>query len=73
MKESFDKFFVPSSCHRCGSEKAKLMFTMSWFTTEKICFDCADKEDKIKKTLREKGIMDAMEGCGFIPFSKEVN
>ena len=29
--------------------------------------DCTDKEKPIKKALRDKGITDAMEGCGYIP------
>ena len=68
-----DKFFMPGSCDRCGSESAKLAFTMSWFTDEKICLLCADKEDEIKSWLRSMGVKDAMEGCGFMPLSEEVN
>jgi len=40
---------------------------MSWFTEETICMECSDKERTIKRALIDKGIYDAMEGCGFIP------
>jgi len=53
-------------CDRCD-ESLNNISIMSWFTTETICMNCSDKENKIKKTLREKGITNAMEGCGFVP------
>jgi hypothetical protein len=63
--ESKDRFFTASKCGRCGGDLSAR--TMSWFTTETICADCAAKEQDIKRALRAKGIDDAMEGCGYIP------
>ena len=41
---------------------------MSWFTEERICIPCSDKEDEIKKKMREKGINPVtFEGCGYVP------
>jgi hypothetical protein len=41
---------------------------MSWFTEERICIPCSEKEDDIKKKLREKGLDPLKyEGCGYIP------
>ena len=31
-------------CQRCGKETSG--FTMSWFNTDLVCFDCKDKETK---------------------------
>jgi hypothetical protein len=28
---------------------------------------CSDKEAEINRKLRERGIKDAMKGCGFVP------
>lgn len=59
-----DKFFNQTTCDRCsGDLKVR---TMSWFTAETICMDCSDKEERIKRKLREQGESDT-EGCGFIP------
>lgn len=60
-----DDFFSKRNCDRCsGDLKVR---TMSWFTEQTICMKCSDEESKIKTALREKGIKDAMEGCGYIP------
>jgi len=60
-----DDFFSKRNCDRCGKElDARIM---SWFTTETICMDCSDIEKVIKEKLREMGIKDAMEGCGYVP------
>lgn len=54
-----------TSCDRCGGElKAR---TMSWFTEDTICMDCSNKEQVIKRALRDKGDSSAMEGCGYVP------
>jgi hypothetical protein len=45
-----------------------MMYTMSWFTEERICIPCSEKEDEIKKKMRSKGIdISTLEGCGYIP------
>ena len=62
-----DTFFESRCCDRCGSESAKRISTMSWFTEEKICMECSAKESEIKKALRAKGDKGAMEGCGYVP------
>jgi hypothetical protein len=46
---------------------------MSWFTEETICMTCSKAEGVIKKELREKGISNAMEGCGYVPNPEEVS
>lgn len=60
------KFFTQKNCDRCGQElDARIM---SWFTSDTICLDCADKEDKIKAQLRAQGESpNSYEGCGYIP------
>ena len=60
-----DTFLNQTNCDRCGG--GLKIRTMSWFTEETICSECSDKEAEIKKKLREKGIQNAMEGCGYIP------
>ena len=60
-----DRFFSKKTCDRCGGSLE--IRTMSWFTRETICMDCSDAEDKIKRALRERGVADAMEGCGYLP------
>lgn len=60
-----DRFFSQTNCDRCGS--VLHVRTCSWFTEETICGDCSTMEDPIKAKLREKGIENAMEGCGYIP------
>lgn len=60
-------FLSVENCQRCGASLKGKARTMSWFTTETICMDCSAKEDKIKQKLREKGIENAMEGCGYVP------
>ena len=61
-----DLFFSQTNCDRCKQplQRARIM---SWFTTETICMDCSKKEGDIKNALRDKGISDAMEGCGYVP------
>ena len=67
-----DDFFTQENCDRCGDNLH--IRTTSWFTEETICGNCHNKEQFIKKELREKGIKDAMEGCGYVPQSiKESN
>ena len=58
-------FLSKSNCDRCGGDLK--VRTMSWFTEGTICMTCSDKEKAIKTALREKGIQNAMEGCGYIP------
>jgi len=60
-----DPFFTQTYCDRCSNDLR--VRTMSWFTTETICMECSAKEDVIKQKLRERGIEDAMEGCGYVP------
>ena len=65
-----DKFFAKAKCDRCdGSLKVR---SKSLFTLDTICTKCSDKEDIIRKRLREKGISGAMEGCGYIPNPDKV-
>ncbi len=59
-------FFEQKHCDRCGADLGGCR-TMSWFTTETICMDCCVKEDAIKKALRARGDVSAMEGCGYVP------
>jgi len=66
MNNMSDSFFKVESCDRCGQTPLTIR-QMSWFTEETLCMDCTDKEKPIKKALRDKGITDAMEGCGYIP------
>lgn len=41
---------------------------MSWFTEQRICIACSEKEDEIKKKLKEKEPhASSWEGCGYIP------
>jgi len=60
-----DKFFAKNNCDRCGNSLSAR--TMSWFTKETICMTCSDREQEIKKTLRDQGHKEAMEGCGYVP------
>ena len=60
-----DTFFEESTCFRCHGKLG--VRTMSWFNEDTICMVCHDKEQVVKAKLREQGIEDAMEGCGFIP------
>jgi len=69
-----DRFFEPSNCDRCGSEDAKKVHIMSWFTNEKICIKCSEVEDEIKKKLNEKYGLELArryEGCGRVPTLQE--
>ena len=68
MQFGGDDFFRSRPCDRCDSEDAKMMHTMSWFTEERICIPCSEKEDGIKKKMRSKGMdLSQFEGCGYIP------
>jgi hypothetical protein len=60
-----DEFFSKAKCDRCPNDLQVRI--MSWFNHQTICIECSDKESVIKKALRDKGINDAMEGCGYIP------
>ena len=55
-----DEFFEQKNCDRCHKELTARI--MSWFTTETICLECSEKEDKIKSKLREQGILNAQRG-----------
>jgi len=45
----------------------------SWFLDNSpICQKCDNKESEIKRRLRNMGIHDAMEGCGYIPNPDEI-
>ena len=66
-----DTFFSQERCDRC-LEDLKGVRIMSWFTNQTICMECAEKEDKIKKQLRESGDTKSYEGCGFVPEVKKV-
>lgn len=57
-KNIFEKEF----CDRCGSKLGARI--MSWFTTEIICMDCSEKENKIKEKLDNPN---EYEGCGYVP------
>lgn len=67
-----DSFFNTNSCGRCG-ETPLTMRQMSWFTESALCMACIDKEEIIKQALRDKGVQDALEGCGYIPDPAQVN
>jgi len=68
MPYKSDDFFISRPCDRCGSESARTMHIMSWFTEERICIPCSGKEDEIKKKMREKGMNpSSYEGCGYVP------
>ena len=61
-----DTFFDQKNCDRCGGSLE--IRTMSWFTEETICPDCSEKEDNIKRDMRQKGLNpDDYDGCGHIP------
>jgi hypothetical protein len=61
-----DAFFSQESCDRCGIRLAAR--TMSWFTDETICTECAHSESALKSRLRAAGIdPDELEGCGCLP------
>ena len=61
-----NKFFTLTSCERCGGNLK--VRTMSWFTSQTICWGCAEKEEAIKKRIRETGEDPGnYEGCGSIP------
>ena len=66
-----DTFFSQSNCDRCGGDL--VVRIMSWFTTETICMKCSEKENNIKKALKDAGKDPATyEGCGYIPKVEEV-
>ena len=70
MKTS-DPFFSQSTCDRCPNDlRARIM---SWFNNDTLCMECSDKETVIKKQLRDKGIGNAMESCGYVPNPEKVN
>ena len=58
-------FFNKTHCDRCN--KTLTVRIMSWFTNDCICMECKEIESVIKQTLREQGIKNAKEGCGYIP------
>lgn len=61
-----DTFFSQEFCDRCGSRLAAR--TMSWFTDETICTECAHGESALKSRLRAAGTDPAaLEGCGYLP------
>jgi hypothetical protein len=66
-----DDFFESRKCDRCGSEEAKRICVMSWFTEQKICMECSEDERQIRVRIREyyKDPQADLkfEGCGFIP------
>jgi len=62
-----DTFFIQSNCDRCNAPLT-LSRIMSWFNDDTICLDCSNKEDEIKKKIREQGKDPSkFEGCGYIP------
>jgi hypothetical protein len=60
-----DSFFTQKNCDRCGGDLD--VRTTSWFTEETICMTCSGKEKVIKTALRNRGVQNAMEGCGYVP------
>ena len=62
-----DTFFSQRNCDRCHRPMNRVK-TMSWFTNETICLDCAEGEDEVKQRIRAQG-MNPMgyEGCGYLP------
>lgn len=62
-----DTFFSQRDCDRCHRPINRVK-TVSWFTNETICLECAEGEDEVKKRIRAKG-MNPMgyEGCGYVP------
>ena len=61
----------PDNCHRCGGDLhigSYKTWKMSWFTEEDLCRKCQEKEDEIKKALKERGDNpSSYEGCGYVP------
>jgi len=66
MADRGDDFFRPRPCDRCNSKGSEVMHIMSWFTEERICIPCSEKEEELKKKLKEK-YGKTFEGCGYIP------
>jgi len=56
----------PRKCDRCG-QKIDLVRNWSWFVPQIICPVCTAKEDGVRRKLREAGVEDTMQGCGYIP------
>ncbi len=59
----------PDNCGRCGGSLGEpKTFKMSWFTEEDLCTSCQNKEEEIKKALRDNGQdLRKLEGCGKVP------
>jgi len=61
-----DTFFTKENCDRCGKELHGR--TMSFFSEEAICMDCAKKESEVKAEMRRQGINpESYEGIGHVP------
>ena len=60
-----DLFFNKNNCDRCHEELT--VRTMSWFTNQTICMDCATKETELRDALRQSGDNTNYEGCGYVP------
>ena len=61
-----DTFFSQKDCDRCGAPLGAR--TMSWFTVETVCTECARNESDLKSRLRAAGLdTDKLEGCGYLP------
>lgn len=60
-----DTFLINQKCERCGNKLDVRI--MSWFNEDIICMNCSRTENQMKVRLRQFGIRDALEGCGYIP------
>ena len=66
-----DTFFSQNKCDRCPNDLQVRI--MSWFNSNTICMECANKETQIKQELSKQGLNpNSFEGCGYIPILEEI-
>jgi len=58
-----DEFFNTNKCDRCSGPLDQRI--MSWFNNDTICMECSETEDKIKRSLPNRGA--DHEGIGYVP------
>ena len=62
-------YFIQYFCDRCEA-KLKQGRSMSFFSDETICLECARKEEEIRAKIRQKEGEDEdlkYQGCGYLP------